>query len=1035
MAINAGAIALELGLDTAPISKQVKTAAADIQTKLGSAFNGVNSQINSTANFAQSKLGGAFKKLGMMLASAFALQKLIAFGQECINLGSDLAEVENVVDTAFPSMEARVDSFAESCIEAFGMSTKVAKQYLGTFGAMSKSFGFAEEEAFNMSAALTGLAGDVASFYNISTDLAYIKLKSVFSGETETLKDLGVVMTQSALDQYALANGYGKTTAKMTEQEKVALRFKFVQEQLSLASGDFIKTQDSWANQTRILSLRFDELKASVGNGLIAVFSPVLQIVNALLARINALASAIQSLFSAGKKGSSTGQAVGEIAEETDNVQQSAGGAGKALKTLMGFDQLNRLDGGSGGGGGGSADSGIDIGDTSIIDEENLSDDVKRLEQVLRQCRDIFKSYFKDMPKLEINIDQNKLKDNLESALLSIAQILGAWGSFVITIAIDVANDLDIGKLINNLSDLTTAGLSLGAAMSNAVTPALIEFYQAGISPVVECIGGKLADAMSFFSGIANSWAAWFTDNKDKIVAFGKALGDAAGTIETFLEPLGNAAWEAFKAAISAISDALQVFGDWFLNNSDAVCAALTAIVAGMVAYKTAVAISSIIKALTTAMTGLSVAQGLVTVAQDALNAVMSINPIGLIVAAIAAAVAVFLYFWNTSEGFRNFWIGLWDGIKNAVSAVIDWLKPALSSAGDFFVGLWNGIKNGATAVADFFSGICTGITTAVSAVWNSVTEFLSPAVEWFTALFTDIYNTLASIILVIANIVRGLWEIIKQVFEAASEWFNETVIEPVAQFFSVLWGGISQAALTAWNFIKDAWGQASAWLNDTIITPVSEFFRGLWESVTSGAGSAWNGIKSVFSAVASFFEATFKGAWEKVKNVFSTGGKIFDGIKDGVVSAFKSIVNKIISGINTVVSVPFKAINTALNKIRGVNILGITPFSGLGSIGVPKIPMLAQGGYVKANTPQLAMIGDNRRYGEIVAPEDKMLEMVLTALKLFKQQEGNSKSGASNESHLIELVVNIGGETLARKIIKLLKEQNRRGNKLEFDF
>lgn len=89
---------------------------------------------------------------------------------------------------------------------------------------MSKSFGFSEAQAYDMSTALTQLTGDVASFYNISQDLAYIKLKSVFTGETETLKDLGVVMTQSALDQYALANGYGKTTSAMTEQEKVALR-------------------------------------------------------------------------------------------------------------------------------------------------------------------------------------------------------------------------------------------------------------------------------------------------------------------------------------------------------------------------------------------------------------------------------------------------------------------------------------------------------------------------------------------------------------------------------------------------------------------------------------------------------------------------------------------------------------------------------------------------------------------------------------------------------------------------------------------
>lgn len=104
---------------------------------------------------------------------------------------------------------------------------------------MAKAFGFSEKQAYDMGTTLTGLAGDVASFYNLSQDEAYTKLKSVFTGETESLKDLGVVMTQTALDSYAMANGFGKTTSAMTEAEKVALRYQFVQDQLSAAQGDF----------------------------------------------------------------------------------------------------------------------------------------------------------------------------------------------------------------------------------------------------------------------------------------------------------------------------------------------------------------------------------------------------------------------------------------------------------------------------------------------------------------------------------------------------------------------------------------------------------------------------------------------------------------------------------------------------------------------------------------------------------------------------------------------------------------------------
>lgn len=202
---------------------------------------------------------------------------LVEFGKESIELGSDLQEVQNVVDVTFGTMSDQVNEFARDAIESVGMSETIAKKYVGTFGAMAKSFGFTEAEAFDMSTALTQLTGDVASFYNLDHDEAYTKLKSVFTGETEALKDLGVVMTQSALDQYAMEKGIKKTTSQMSEQEKTALRYSFVVDKLSGASGDFVRTQDSWANQTRILALQWESFQATIGKALIEVFTPALQ--------------------------------------------------------------------------------------------------------------------------------------------------------------------------------------------------------------------------------------------------------------------------------------------------------------------------------------------------------------------------------------------------------------------------------------------------------------------------------------------------------------------------------------------------------------------------------------------------------------------------------------------------------------------------------------------------------------------------------------------------------------------------------------
>ena len=263
MAKSDGSVIIDTRMDTGGFGKGVKS---------------MKGQVNG--------LAGAVSKLGVAIGAAFAVKKLIQFGKEAIELGSDLQEVQNVVDVTFTTMSDKVNEFAQGAAEAAGLSETMAKKYVGTFGAMAKAFGFAEGEAFNMSTSLTQLAGDVASFYNLTQDEAYTKLKSVFTGETETLKDLGVVMTQNALDSYAMAEGYGKTTKQMSEQEKVALRYSFVLDQLSAAQGDFVRTSDSWANMTRVLSLNFDSLKANIGQALINIFTPFLKVINQIVSKM-----------------------------------------------------------------------------------------------------------------------------------------------------------------------------------------------------------------------------------------------------------------------------------------------------------------------------------------------------------------------------------------------------------------------------------------------------------------------------------------------------------------------------------------------------------------------------------------------------------------------------------------------------------------------------------------------------------------------------------------------------------------------------
>ena len=466
---SVGAIGLDLKVNGFDLRKQIK------------------SESKASTSLMENMFSSSFKKIGAMAATAFSIAAIGKFTSSCLKLGSDLTEVQNVVDTAFPKMSAQVDSFAKNAMESFGLSETVAKRYMGTFGAMSKAFGFAEKDAYEMSATLTGLAGDVASFYNLDTSEAYTKLKSVFTGETETLKDLGVVMTQSALDQYALANGYGKTTSAMSEQEKVSLRLAFVTDQLSLASGDFIRTQDSWANQTRVLALRFDALRASLGKGFIAVFTPIVKGINWVLANLQPLADSFASLMemltgssgTTGGGGSALAETSTDLSSATDAVDSLGSGlsdtgkkgesaAKKIKKAFAGVDTINKLsfdsgtsgsDSDSGGSSGGSAVGGsvaeaVDFskptGEVTVFSGmlKDIIDEFKRLSDIFKGGFTIgFGDSYANIERIKEYI--GSIGESLKNIFMS-PEVIGAASNWV------DATVFALGKSIGAIASIAT---------------------------------------------------------------------------------------------------------------------------------------------------------------------------------------------------------------------------------------------------------------------------------------------------------------------------------------------------------------------------------------------------------------------------------------------------------------------------------------------------------------------------------------------------------------------------------------------------
>lgn len=725
-------------------------------------LNSLKTQLSKTEKTVTKTTGGIKKALSSLTKGFTAtaiVYGLIKVGKQAVQTASDLQEVQNVVEVSFGSMSAEVDKFAENALKQFGLSKLSAKQFASTFMAMSNGMGIAAEAGKNMSLNLTALAGDLASFRNVEQDVAFTALKSVFTGETETLKNFGIVMTEANLEAYALSQGITKSYNAMSQAEKVALRYSFVLNATKNAQGDFARTSNNWANQVRILKEQFKELAGIIGNGLLKVLQPLIILLNKVLSSAISVANALSQAFGGKKiKESSTSvsnmaSGMGDIAsgaEDTSSGLESADKSAKKLKrTLAGFDQLNVLstsDSGSstssGAGGAGGDITGL-ANASYISTEEEVESGVSKADEYFKQVSEIYHKWFDNLPKLKINFDKEQALEDIKGIGLDILNTIAGLGSFVITIGINLANDLDIGKLANDFISLVKSVTGLASSLTDVLVPAFEKLYDIGLKPVVEWIGEKVHDAFKTLSAILEDFAKFVKDNAEGFQAWGEILGVVAKAIWSIIEPMADAAWNTFKGLVLAIYEVFKL----------------------------------LLKIL------LEVGKALVKVVKDPKQA--------------------------------------WDDFKSYVGSFFDNMK--------------------------------------------------------------------------------------------------------------------------------------------------------------NKAGSAVSGIKEAFKGIPEWFRTTFTKAWTNVKNVFSKGGKVFTGIKDGILSGLKSVINALIRGINKVVAIPFNGLNSALNKLKNVKILGRKPFSKLiGTISVPQIPMLAKGGVI--TSPTIAMMGEYagaKTNPEIVTPQSILRETI----------------------------------------------------------
>jgi phage-related protein len=969
---------------------------------------------------------GLAKKAGAALTAAFGIKKLVSFGKQCLELGSDLAEVQNVVDVTFPNMTAKVDKFAKSAAQSFGLSETMAKQYTGTFGAMAKAFGFTEEQAYDMGSTLTGLAGDVASFYNLSQDEAYTKIKSVFTGETESLKDLGVVMTQTALDSYALANGFGKTTSKMTEAEKVALRYAFVQDQLSAAQGDFARTSGSWANQVRILQLQFDSLKATIGQGLINLFTPIIKAVNTLIGRLVTLANAFKSFTEliTGQKssGSSTVEspisnlsdeagtaedslqsasgAADNLSESTNKVGTAAKKAAKQLRSLMGFDQINRLDkkdstttSNPKGTGTVSLGDATDFGKLAegdtVIDKTN-----KKLDSLLKRCKELA-GLFKKGFQIGFG-DSGKKIDSINRSLKNIGKNLK-----------EIFTDPEVVSAANRCAD--NIALALGKT-AGAVTR----------------IGLTMAD--NLLGGVDKYLSKSKNYIKKRIVSIFDATGEIAKLWGDYAVALADI-FDAFSGddAKAITGDIIQIFADGFLGAADLA----VKFVRDLNELCTVPIVQNTDKIKETLENLLRQCRIVFdTLAQSVTDSFDKLNQV-------------------YDEYFKPFVDSITQGISDILGTFLDayntYISPILDYLADKFSTVWQEhIQPAINGILELLGKVFENL----QALWETL---LVPLIEWIIKnimpvlgpIIKNLGDQFLDFLALAGDVIKGITDILGGFLDFCTGAFTGD--------FDKCWKGIEEI-LKGFHTIAKAIFEN---IKKYVFQPFIDFFKGTFKTDwTKGFNTLkktldnffenikkiWEDIKTVFGGVIKFIDGTFSGNWKKAWEGIRD---IFRGAFEGLADIAKIPINAIISAFNGVLGI----VNAMISRVNNIRFRITVPswvpgiggnwwgFNGFSIPQIGTIPFLANGGYVKPNTPQLAMIGDNKHQGEVVAPEGKMLEMARAAAEL------SGGDAARLLQELIDLIknmpkdfpiVSLDPETLRKYFIEKTNQNTKAKGKSE---
>lgn len=1015
-----------------------------------------------------SKLGSGLKKLGGIIGTVFAIKEIVSFSRECIDLGSDLEEVQNVVDVTFGKMSGVIEKFSKEAATQFGISELAAKQYTSTIGAMYKSMGFSEDAAAGMSIEMTKLAADMASFYNLDADTAFAKIRSGISGETEPLKQLGINLSEVNLEEYRLAQGIETSYKAMNQQDKALLRYNYLLSVTSDAQGDFARTSGSWANQVKVLHLQFQSIKADLGAGFINLFLPILQVINKLLQGIAKLASAFKAFTEliTGKKstGATSASAIdtsditaatdayGDAADATqdyaDATDKSATATKKAAKEnkryISGLDEIRHYETNSNSDAGNtgsknkagktSTPSAIGAADLAPVNFGKLAEGETTVDKLATKMKELYDTIVRGVqPTVEAlkrlwneglsrlgQFSWRALKDFYTGFLVPVGQWVFGEG---LPRFIDALNDglmaVDWQKINDGLSNLwdslTPFAINVGEGLlwfwENVLVPFKTWTYNEAVPRFLETVSNILDISTAILEAAQPGWE-WFWEN--------------------ILLPIAQWTGGVFLTVWDQINDLLADFAQWCRENP-AVIENVTTFVA---AFFTALAGIAVITKVWTMITSIG------TLISTIGGIIGSLNPVTI---AIAAAVAVGVLLYKNWDVIKAKAKEVWDyvkkkftEVKEAASKKFGEIKTTIGTAWDnittaaktAWINLktdlgnrWDAIKGKAVqvyeAIRNKISTTWDEVKTAIGTKWALIKKDISDRWDAISGKATSIYEG-------IRDTIGGAWDAVQKKTTEIWGTVKDALIGEDG-----IWEKLSSKATTIYESVRDAVG--GAW--DTIQTKTTTIWDavseklvgegGVWGTIKSGAedifgpmadyiSEKWGAVKDAVNGLIMWVNETFAIDWESAWNgIVDTFGNIFAGIGD----FFKDPINTVIGMLNTMI----ETVNSALGAIESAftfdfswtNPFTRTKHDWVYSLSLPRIstiPELAKGAVIPPNSPFLATLGDQRSGTNIEAPLDTIKDAVRDVV------------GSGD----INLTITLDGRVIYQNVLKQARQQQQ---------